>query len=65
MNTLSAIVFIKWKWLEASGRKCSLCGDTTFLKERQLFYRVNNGPEEPMKDVVLCQSCGELITDGL
>lgn len=49
-----------WRWQEASGEKCCVCGDPTFLKELVLLGQIDNQEPEPV-GFITCQSCGDAV----
>jgi len=57
---ISITVRAIWRWREASGDKCSVCGAPTFLKELVLLAQIDNQVPEEV-GVTACQSCGDAV----
>jgi len=49
-----------WRWQEATGTKCSVCGAPTFLKELVLVRQIDNQVPEEV-GFTACQSCGDCV----
>lgn len=64
MASVSISVSVRWKWRKGTGSACRICNARTWLRERILEYRIDCGDYKPMKNVRLCQSCGEALENA-